>query len=131
MKCEAHNPVAYIGGPFPKCICEGETAEALPTTENFSITTWEAKYGELTVTVSYKFLGMAKKFVWKDHTTNHYGQGSKWCWWYWSEHSDPSVEVHYGEGQDILTCLVRNHDPLKNLADHYKLPVVCRVGDGK
>lgn len=138
MKCEAHFPVAYIGGPFPECICKKETEnedkkenKELLTTENISITNWEATNEELIIAVSYGLLGMSKKFVWKYHTTNHYGQGAKRCWWHWDKYADPTVEVYSGEGQDTLTILVRNHDPLKNLADHYRLPIVNNIGEEK
>lgn len=131
MKCEAHFPVAYIGGPFPECVCEKGKEKEVVTTEGVFITNWKATNGELTIAVSYGLLGMSKKFIWKHHTSNHYGQGAKWCWWHWDEYNDPSVEVYSGEGQDVLTVLVRNHNPLKNLADHYKLPVVCSIGEGK
>lgn len=90
--------------------------------DSHAITNWDASNGELQiVVVSYPFC-MTKRFVWKHHTTNNYGQGAKFTWWNMYD-GKASSEVYDQEGRDLLTALVHSHPTLGKLVDHYKIPV--------
>lgn len=86
-----------------------------------AITDWEASYGKLRITVVSRPFHMTKRFVWMEYTNNHYGQGSKRCWWYQCADETYS-EVFDEDGQNLLTEMVLAHTPLRYLAHHYHIP---------
>lgn len=94
----------------------------------FHISSWTALPNRLKIRVGTSPLSMGKDYIWAHHTTNHYGQGMKWCWWNVSQTIDPTEEVYGKQAQDLLSRLVTGHNVLKLLAPHYKIPFLP-IGD--